>query len=53
MNLIIFFRERLTLKMFYLYTVYNIEFDILNAMLSVCPIALLDKLMDSEIFCRR
>lgn len=44
------FRERLTLKMFYLYIVYDIDFDILNAMLSVTPIALLDKKMDSEIF---
>lgn len=44
------FRERLTLKMFYLFTVYGIDFDILNAMLSVLPIAVLDKRMDSEIF---
>jgi hypothetical protein len=44
------FRERLTLKMFYLFIVYGVNFNFLNAMLSVCPIALLDKRMETEVF---
>lgn len=42
-------RERLTLKVYYLYFVYGINFDLLTAMLSSTPIALLDFKLEKEV----